>query len=184
MKKWTIILLLVSLVLSSCKWEYRDDTFAGHSMRLSDLLQSFDLWYVDIDQTTGTGDVGFVSRAFTMSFMPNHEVYANNNMVGFGYTGNGYGISIGTYRVYNRDGILSITDDIAGTYDFIVNQIDQYTISLTNLSENVTYFLVGYQQSEFDYDAVFYDNVAYFLQEYEAWTKYYADLVSPSEPFV
>lgn len=184
MKKWTIILLLVSLVLSSCKWEYRDDTFAEHSMRLSDLLQSYDLWYVDIDQTTGTGDVGFVSRAFTMSFMPNHEVYANNNMAGFGYTGNGYGISIGTYRVYNRDGILSITDDIAGTYDFIVNQIDQYTISLTNLSENVTYFLVGYQQSEFDYDAVFYDNVAYFLQEYEAWTKYYADLVSPSEPFV
>ncbi len=184
MKKWTFILLLTSLVLSSCRWEYRDDSLDDNAIGLTDLLQSYDLWYVDIDQATGPGDVGFVSRAFTMSFMPNHEVYANNNMAGFGYSGDGYGISIGTYRVYERDGIVSITDDIAGTYDFEVAQIDQYTISLTNRAENVTYILIGYQQSEFDYDGVFYDNVVYFLQEYEAWTKYYADLVSPSEPFV
>ncbi len=170
-------------MLGSCDWEHRDDTI-DNTIRLTDLLQSYDLWYVDIDRTTGTGDVGFVSRAFTMSFMPGHEVYANNNMVGLGYTGDGYGIRIGTYRVYDRDGILSITDDIAGTYDFEVVQIDNYTISLTNRAQNVTYFLIGYQKNEFDYDAVFYDNVVYFLQEYEAWTKYYADLVSPSEPFV
>jgi len=32
---------------------------------------------------------------------------------------------------------------------------------------------VGYQRSNFDYDALFYDNIHYFLQEYVAWEKTY-----------
>ena len=34
-------------------------------------------------------------------------------------------------------------------------------------------FLNGYQRTTFDYDFVFYDNIHYFLQEYEAWEKTY-----------
>ncbi len=184
MKKGLIILLIVSLSLSACNWTNRDDTLDDPGIGLTDLLQSYDLWYVDIDQTTGPGNVNFVSKAFTLSFMPDYEVFANNNIAGLGQTGNGYGISIGTYRIYDRDGILSITDDIAGTYDFEVEQIDNYSIRLTNRAANVSYLLTGYQKNEFDYDGVFYDNITYFLQEYEAWTKTDADIVSPSAPFV
>ena len=184
MKKGLIILLIVSLGLSACNWTNRDDTLDVPTIGLTDLLQSYDLWYVDIDQTTEPGNVSFVSKAFTLSFMPGYEVFANNNISGLGQTGNGYGISIGTYRTYDRDGILSITDDIAGTYDFEVKQIDNYSIRLTNRAANVSYLLTGYQKNEFDYDGVFYDNITYFLQEYEAWNKTDADIVSPSAPFV
>ena len=31
----------------------------------------------------------------------------------------------------------------------------------------------GYQKYNFDYDQVFYDNIEYFLQEYDAWEKTY-----------
>ena len=184
MKKGIIILLVVSLGLSSCNLTYRNDTLDEPGIGLTDILQSYDLWYVDIDQTTGPGNISFVSKAFTISFLPDYEVYANNNIAGLGLTGNGYGISIGTFRAYDREGILSITDDIDGTYDFEVKQIDNYTIRLTNRAVNVSYLLTGYQKNEFDYDGLFYDNITYFLQEYEAWTKTDAEIVSPSAPFV
>jgi len=38
---------------------------------------------------------------------------------------------------------------------------------------DTSYFLDGYQRSSFNYDYVFYDNIHYFLQEYEAWEKIY-----------
>jgi hypothetical protein len=44
-------------------------------------------------------------------------------------------------------------------------------ISLYNYRENVTYYLIGYQIYEFDYDKLFYENIEYFLQEYIAWEK-------------
>ncbi len=185
MKKTLTILILLALSLSSCNWSYRDDEDAYNSRaNLTDLLQSYNLWYVDIDRATGPGNVSFMSKAFTMSFMPDYEVFANDNMVGLGQTGNGFGIRIGTYQVYNRNGILSIVDDLAGQYDFEVRQLNQNEISLYNRAEDVTYILVGYQKSNFDYDKLFYNNVTYFLQEYQAWSKVFADVVSPSEPFV
>src|SRR5690606_28494012 len=47
------------------------------------------------------------------------------------------------------------------------------TIELYNPNNDTSYFLDGYQRSNFDYDFVFYDNIHYFLQEYEAWEKTY-----------
>ncbi len=184
MKKIYIILIVFAFGLSSCRWTNRSDTLDETAASLSDLLFTYDLWYVDIDKTTGTGNVPFMSRAFTISFLPGGEVYANDNMVGLGYTGDGLGIRIGFYTVYNQSSMLSIDDDISGQYDFEVAQINNNTIRLHNRAENVTYFLTGYLQSQFDYDALFYDNVTYFLQEYEAWHKVYEDLPHPSEPFV
>jgi hypothetical protein len=40
---------------------------------------------------------------------------------------------------------------------------------------NTTYYLIGYQRSNFDYDRLFYDNIHYFLQEYKAWEKVYTN---------
>lgn len=184
MKKITIILLTI-LSLTACNKTYREDDWQNdRQIDLTNLVQSYYLWYVDIDRTEGTGNISFLSKAFTISFMPDFEVYANNNIVGLGITGNGYGISTGTYQVFDRNGIISINDDIDGIYDFEVVQISRNEIKLINRSENVSYYLIGYQKADFDYDALFYDNITYFLQEYEAWTKTYADIVSPSEPFV
>jgi len=44
---------------------------------------------------------------------------------------------------------------------------------LYNPYNDTSYFLEGYQRSTFDYDFIFYDNIHYFLQEYEAWEKTY-----------
>ncbi len=187
MKKIVFILFLISITLSSCRWEYRDDRLDpdyNEGILLADLLQSFDLWYVDIDKTTGTGDIPFVSRAFTMSFMPTGEVYANNNMVGLGYTGNGYGINIGIYRTFERTASLEINDDVYGTAVFEVQQISSNEITLINRANNVQYFLIGYQKYNFDYDKLFYDNIVYFLQEYEAWSKISQDIVATSGVFL
>ena len=136
---------------------------------LNQLLGSYELWYVDINQTLGPGETPFLQIAFTISFR-NGIVYANNNLVGFGSSGNGFGIDVGTYDAYNM--ILDVYHDIDGYETFDVYQIDNNTIELYNPYNDTSYFLHGYQRGNFDYDFVFYDNIHYFLQEYEAWEKH------------
>lgn len=186
MKKVFYILFIILLLLSfsACRWEYRDDNYDTSQTSLNGLLEKYDLWYVDIDQTAGTGNIPFISRAFTISFMPSGAVYANNNMVGLGETGNGFGINTGVYHTDERNGILYIDDDVFGSADFVVKQLSENRISLNNRYENVTYFLEGYQQNEFDYDRLFYENIVYFLQEYESWTRNFSDILDHSAPFV
>lgn len=140
------------------------------TITLNQLLGSYELWYVDINQTTGYGETPFLQIAFTISFR-NGNVYANNNLVGIGSQGNGFGIPVGYYDAY--DMILDIYHDIDGYNTFDVYQIDNNTIELYNPYNDTSYFLNGYQRSNFDYDYVFYDNIHYFLQEYEAWEKTY-----------
>ena len=140
------------------------------AISLNQLLNSYDLWYVDINETQGYGETPFLQIAFTVSFN-NGRLYANNNLVGFGSQGNGYGVQIGSYDAY--DMILD-TDHIIDGYDsFDVYQVDNNTIELYNPFNDTSYFLDGYQKSSFDYDFIFYDNIHYFLQEYEAWEKTY-----------
>jgi len=69
--------------------------------------------------------------------------------------------------------ILDVDHDIDGIESFDVYQIDNNTIELYNPFNDTSYFLNGYQRSNFDYDFVFYDNIHYFMQEYEAWEKTY-----------
>ena len=90
-------------------------------------------------------------------------------MVGIGTTGNGFGIDVGYYNAY--DNILEVSHDINGYWDLEVYQISTNKIEIYDRYSNTSYFLYGHHRSTFDYDLVFYDNIHYFLQEYEAWEK-------------
>lgn len=173
MKRFILFLslLVVSTLFTACYVEVHDDYIDNTpSISLNQLLSSYELWYIDINETLGYGDTPFMQMAFTLSFR-NGTVYANNNLVGLGSQGNGFGIDIGYYDAY--DNILDIYHDIDGYTTFDVYQINNTTIELYNPYTDTSYFLHGYQRSNFDYDYVFYDNIHYFLQEYEAWEKTY-----------
>ena len=62
-------------------------------------------------------------------------------------------------------------------------QIDNNTIELYNPNNDTSYFLNGYQRHNFDYDYVFYDNIHYFLQEYEAWEKTFTSEIGAINEF-
>lgn len=165
--------VLATTMLTSCYVDLANDDYVYNNqpaISLNQLLGSYELWYIDLNQTLGYGQTPFMEMAFTMSFR-NGIVYANNNLVGIGSQGNGFGIDIGYYDAY--DMILDIYHDIDGYTTFDVYQIDNNTIELYNPYTDTSYFLHGYQRSNFDYDYVFYDNIHYFLQEYEAWEKTY-----------
>jgi hypothetical protein len=159
---------LISTLFTSCYTEVIVDDFAEPRISVNQLLSSYELWYVDINATQGFGETPFLQKAFTISFI-NGVVYANNNIVGLGDSGNGFGIDVGEYDAY--DMILDVFHDIDGFETFDVFQIDNNTIELYNPNNDTSYFLDGYQRNNFDYDFVFYDNIHYFLQEYEAWEK-------------
>ena len=159
---------LTATLFTSC---YVEEThYNDNPVSLNQLLNSYDLWYVDINSTQGYGETPFLQIAFTLSFN-NGRLYANNNLVGIGSQGNGYGVQIGNYDAY--DMILDVNHIIDGFETFDVYQVDYNTIELYNPYNDTSYFLDGYQRSNFDYDFVFYDNIHYFLQEYEAWEKTY-----------
>ncbi|MFI2741464.1 nicotinic acid mononucleotide adenyltransferase [Zhouia sp. PK063] len=162
-------IMLLAIFTTSCTVDtvYQDD----NTVNLNQLLTSYDLWYVNINQTKGNGEVPFLQIAFTISFKGG-VLYANNNLVGIGSTGNGLGIDVGYYDAYD-DGVVEIDHDIDGVYDFEVYQNGNNTIELYDRNSQTSYFLTGYQRNSFDYDYVFYDNIHYFLQEYEAWEKVY-----------
>ncbi|MBC3759812.1 nicotinic acid mononucleotide adenyltransferase [Hyunsoonleella sp. SJ7] len=164
--------VLASLMLTSCYTEVVVDDFDNGAPGISihQLLNSHELWYVDINQTVGYGETPFLQKAFTISFR-NGVIYANNNLVGIGSSGNGFGIDVAEYDAYNM--ILDVNHDLDGFHTFDVFQVDGNTIELYNPNNDTSYFLEGYQRNNFDYDFVFYDNIHYFLQEYEAWEKTY-----------
>lgn len=162
--------LLVGTLLTSCYTEaiIEDELIEEPAFVTDQVLQSYDLWYVDINATTGNGEVPFLQRAFTLSFVGG-TIYANNNIVGIGKTGNGFGIDVGAYGTFS--GTVEIDHDVDGLWSLDVFTINGNTIELRDPSSNTSYYLKGYQTSTFDYDMVFYDNINYFLQEYDAWEK-------------
>jgi len=163
-------LMLSATLLTSC---FRGEviiTDVNPTQSLNQLLSSYELWYIDINQTQGFGEVPFLQIAFTVSFN-NGRMFANNNLVGFGSQGNGFGVEIGNYDAYNM--ILDTYHIVDGYDSFDVYQINNNTIELYNPFTDTSYFLRGYQTNNFDYDFIFYDNIHYFLQEYVAWEKVY-----------
>ncbi len=163
--------VLVSTLFTSCYTEVIVDDFNDvPPISVNQLLNSHEIWYVDINRTLGFGETPFLQKAFTISFI-NGTLYANNNLVGIGSSGNGFGIDVASYDAYNM--ILDVNHDIDGFHTFDVFQVDGNTIELYNPDNDTSYFLDGYQRRDFDYDFVFYDNIHYFLQEYEAWEKTY-----------
>jgi len=162
--KLLFLTIITSAIFTACNRENIDEDF----ITLDELVSDYDLWYIDYNRTQGTGDVPFLSRAFTISFL-NGNFYANNNIADIGFTGNGLGILVGNY--YTDRGILEIDHDIDLLYDFDVVQISNNEIRLDDRSQNVSYYLIGYDRNNFDYDQLFYDNIEYFLQEYIAWER-------------
>jgi len=161
-------LSLVSLVLL---WACEPDALyepVNNNISLEQLLAAYELWCVDLNSTRGNGQTPFVEMAFTVSFL-NGTLFANNNLVGLGDRGNGFGISVGSY---NTSGVtLDVYHNIDGLQRFEVFQKNARSIELYNPSNNTSYFLNGYQRNDFDYDKVFFNNIDYFLQEYKAWEK-------------
>lgn len=167
---------VVATLLTSCYTEviveddYNDPVTV---VTLNQVLNSYELWYVDIHRSSGSGYVPFVSKAFTLSFR-NGTLFANNNLVGIGEQGYGFGIDVGIYDTYGFN--LEITHDIDGYNLFEVRERNATEIELYNRANNVRYVLVGYQRNTFDYDMLFYDNIHYFVQEYVAWEKTFTSL--------
>lgn len=170
--KLLLTITLFSTLLSSCYTEVlvEDPIIDEPGISLAELLNSYELWYVNINETTGNGEVPFLQRAFTVSFR-NGTLYANNNISGIGNNGNGYGIDVGLYSTDYT--YVDIDHDIDGYYPLRVDQLGSNRIRLVDTSTNTSYYLTGYQRSNFDYDFVFYDNIHYFLQEFTAWKKVY-----------
>ena len=165
-------ILLVGSLMTSCYTEVivEEEYIMESAFNTDRVLQSYDLWYVDINATEGNGEVPFLQRAFTISFN-NGTVFANNNLVGIGKTGNGLGIDVGYYNTLR--GTVEIDHDIDGLWLLDVFAVNGNTIELYDGRSNTSYYLKGYQRNNFDYDLVFYDNIDYFLQEYEVWEKIY-----------
>ncbi len=168
----TLKLLFISLgllMLNSCIVvdEVENNYVVEEPMSLNQLIQTYDLWYVDIHKTTGDAEVPFLQKAFTITF-DNGRIFANNNIVNIGRTGNGYGVKVGNFYTYSD--ILE-TSHTYGESDFRIVQISDNEIRLEDTHQNVSYFLVGYMIEDFDYDKLFYDNIEYFLQKYEAWER-------------
>ena len=169
---------LIALLFTSCYTEVIIDD--EPTISINQLLNAHELWYVDINETIGYGETPFLQIAFTLSFR-NGTLYANNNLVGIGSQGGGFGIPVGNYDAYEM--ILDVNHDIDGYQTFDVYQTDGNTIELYNPNNDTSYFLHGYQRNNFDYDFVFFDNIHYFLQEYEAWEKTYTSEVGALNEF-
>ncbi|MEL6916900.1 MAG: nicotinic acid mononucleotide adenyltransferase [Bacteroidota bacterium] len=162
--------LMIGALTTSCYTEVivEDDFVDAPIFNVHTALRSHDLWYVDINATQGNGEIPFLQRAFTISF-DQGILYANNNIVGIGKTGNGFGIDVGYYNTIA--GAVEIDHDLDGRVLLEVYEVNSRTLELYHAPTNTSYFLKGYQVSNFDYDMVFYDNIQYFLQEYGAWEK-------------
>nr|WP_298923878.1 nicotinic acid mononucleotide adenyltransferase [uncultured Allomuricauda sp.] len=175
-------ILFIGLLASSCYTEvvFEDDFIEESPFNTSLVLESFDLWYVDINATRGNGEVPFLQRAFTISF-DRGILYANNNIVGIGKTGNGLGIDVGSYGTLN--GVVEVDHDIDGLWLLDVYAVNNNTLELYDSRSDTSYILKGYQRSNFDYDLVFYDNINYFLQEYEAWEKTFTSEIGTLNEF-
>ncbi|MGB5274612.1 MAG: nicotinic acid mononucleotide adenyltransferase, partial [Flavobacteriaceae bacterium] len=165
-------ILLVGSLMTSCYTEVivEEEYIMESAFNTDRVLQSYDLWYVDINATEGNGEVPFLQRAFTISFN-NGTLFANNNLAGIGKTGNGLGIAVGYYNTLR--GTVEIDHDLDGLWLLEVFAVNGNTIELYDGRSNTSYYLKGFQRNNFDYDLVFYDNIDYFLQEYEVWEKTY-----------
>jgi len=171
MKKRLLLSALIALVLfSSCETDSYVNNYQDTSISGGEILESNDLWYVDFERTVGSGEVPFMSKAFTISFR-NGRILANNNLVGLGYTGNGYGIDVGDYSYDYHSSLVDAYHVIDGYYQMDIIPLSGNRVKIYFPQVDTTYYLEGYNRYDFDYDQVFYDNVHYFLQEYKAWEK-------------
>jgi len=176
------LLAAIALLFTSCYTEVivEDDIIDVPQVTLNEVLTNYEIWYVDINRSTGSTVVPFLQKAFTVSFR-NGNVFANNNLSGIGQNGGGFGIDVGFYDTFNFE--LDVSHDLDGSYSFDVRELSRNEIELYHPATRARYILVGYERSTFDYDLVFYENIHYFLQEFEAWEKIYTSDAGEINPF-
>ena len=171
MKRKVLFSALIALVLfTSCNTDIYINDYQDSNLSGGEILESKDLWYVDFNSTVGSGEVPFFAKAFTLSFR-NGRIMANNNLVGLGTTGGGYGIDIGSYDYDYHTSLIDAFHMLDGYYQMDIIPLSNNRIKVYFPQVNTAYYLVGYSRYDFDYNQVFYDNVHYFLQEYQAWEK-------------
>lgn len=182
--KHFIAVALVAILFTSCYTEaiVEVDPYVevNNGPTLNQVLTDYEIWYVDIDASSGNIVVPFLQKAFTVSFRGGN-IFANNNLSGLGYNGAGFGIDVGSYDTFGFE--LDAYHDLDGDYTFNVRQLSGNEIELYHPSTGARYILVGYQRNTFDYDLVFYNNIHYFLQEFEAWEKIYTSQEGEINPF-
>ncbi|GEQ85022.1 hypothetical protein ULMS_05300 [Patiriisocius marinistellae] len=170
--KLFLMMSMVALFFTSCYTEtvIVEDTIVDPvpQVTLAHLLSDYELWYVDVNKSNSNGEIPFMQIAFTLSF-ENGTLYANNNLVGIGDQGYGLGIDVGYYHTSGFD--LNITHDLDGFNRFEVTQLAYNKLELYNRTTGVYFTLIGAQRDTFDYNALFYDNIHYFVQEYVTWEK-------------
>ena len=137
--KLLFLILLTGTLMTSC---YREviievEYIEESAFNTDQVLQSYDLWYVDINATKGNGEVPFLQRAFTISF-DSGMLYANNNMVGIGKTGNGFGIDVGYYNTLR--GTVEIDHDVDGPWLLDVSAVNKNTIELYDGRSDTSYY--------------------------------------------
>ena len=177
--KLLLVLFISSAFFSSCT--VTDDTL-DNSISLGELMSSYDLWYVDYHATIGSDQIPFMQLAFTLSFN-NGNMYANNNISGIRLQGNGVGIQIGSYTL-NREKLFS-DHELDGFQDFEIIAVSgvENEIEMYHAATNTSYFLIGYDIEEFDYDKLFYENIEYLLQDFEIWEKFETSMAGRSNEF-
>lgn len=176
-------LALVAIFFTSCYTEtviIEDTIDVPTGPTLNQILTDYEIWYVDIDRSSGDLVVPFLQKAFTVSFRGGN-IFANNNLSGLGSNGAGFGIDVGAYDTFGSE--LDVAHDLDGTYSFDVATLSGNEIELYHPSTGAVYILIGYQRSTFDYDLVFYNNIHYFLQEFTAWEKIFTSEEGDINPF-
>ncbi|MDO5106357.1 nicotinic acid mononucleotide adenyltransferase [Capnocytophaga sp.] len=176
MKRWFALSLVLALFLSGCSTRDYDE----RPLSLHELLHSYGLWYVEVNATLGRDRIPFMQKAFTLSF-DRGVLLANNNLVGIGSIGGGYGREIGRFSV--GDPFLEIYHNFDGAYRFKVVQVAVNEIDLVDMNSDVIYHLKGYHRHNFNYDQLFLDNISYFLQEYAFWEKTFTSRQGIANPF-
>jgi hypothetical protein len=169
--KWLKLLLpAAGIMLSACTTTVITDDPYYEVTTAADVLLGKDLWYIDIDETIGNESANFMQIAFTLSF-DNGHLRANNNLTALGNLGSGMGMEIGSYAFSGN--LLKVYHDIDGLKDMRIEVVNAHKVRLTDIYTGTSYALYGYYLDEFDYEALFYDNLHYFLQEYTLWEKTY-----------
>lgn len=177
MKRLLLLNLFVVFFISSCS--VRDD-YDENQLTLDEFLHSYDLWMVNVNATRGNDRIPFLQKAFTLTFSGN-TLLSNNNLVGIGSIGGGYGRTIGQF--YASDTQITVHHDQDGAYRFRVEQVSVDEIDLYDLNSDAVYRLEGYHKYNFNYDRLFFDNLRYFLQEYTNWEKTYTSQQGAVNPF-
>jgi len=170
-----ITIVIFAFIFVSCEQVYIEE-----EINSGEIVEGFDLWYVDYHRTQGNDQIPFLSRAFTLSFVGG-ALYANNNISGIGSAGNGYGIQVGSYSL-THEGVRA-KHDIDGIHNFEVFQISQNEIKIYSSYTKTSYFLIGYNTDEFDYDKLFYENIEYLLQDFEIWNKVFTSTTGTVNEF-